>query len=109
MHEKVFLKKVKLLTNEQQESYYNANFCYICRETFKDKFAKDKKYGKARDYCHCAGKYRGAAHNMCNLTYGVLKDIPIVLHNGSNYNYHFIIKKLTEEFGVQFTRLGENT
>ena len=46
---------------------------------------------------------------MCNLTYGVLKDIPIVLHNGSNYNYHFIIKKLTEEFGVQFTRLGENT
>ena len=25
------------------------------------------KYHKVRDYCHCTGKYRGAAHNICNL------------------------------------------
>ena len=43
----------------------------------------------------------------------VLKSVPkessIVFHNGSNYDYHFIIKKLTEEFEKQFTCLGDNT
>ena len=34
-----------------------------------------------------------------------LKKFPIVFHNGSNYNYHFIINELAEEF----TCLGENT
>ena len=35
--------------------------------------------------------------------------IPIYFHNGSNYDYHFFIKELAEEFEKQFTRLGENT
>ena len=33
----------------------------------------------------------------------------IYFHNGSHYNYIFIIKDLTEEFKNQFTCLGENT
>ena len=33
----------------------------------------------------------------------------ILFHNGSNYNYHFIIKQLTEEFKKQFTCLFKNT
>ena len=37
------------------------------------------------------------------------KKIPIVFHNGSNYDYHFIIKELVVEFKKQFTCLGENT
>ena len=37
------------------------------------------------------------------------KTIPIVFHNGSNYDYHFIIKELAKEFQKQFTCLGENT
>ena len=37
------------------------------------------------------------------------KKIPTVFHNGFNYNYHFIIKELAEEFKIQFTPLGENT
>ena len=39
------------------------------------------------------GKYRGAAHNICNLRYKIPKEIPIVFHNGSTYDYHFIIKE----------------
>ena len=35
--------------------------------------------------------------------------IPIVSHNGSYYDYHFITKDLAEEFKKQFTCLGENT
>ena len=37
------------------------------------------------------------------------KKIPIVFHNGSNYDYPFIIKELAEEFKKQLTCLGENT
>ena len=48
-------------------------------------------------------------HSICNLKYSVPKKIPIVFHNGSNYDYHFIIKELAEEFKKQFTCLGENT
>ena len=36
------------------------------------------------------------------------KKIPIVFYNGSNYDYHFIIKGLAEEW-EEFTCLGENT
>ena len=68
---------------------------------------KDKKYCKVRDHCHYTGEYRGVVHSMCNLKYGVPNTIPISLHNGSNYDYHFEV--LAEEFEKQFTCLGENT
>ena len=40
---------------------------------------------KVRDHCHYTGKYRGAAHNNCNLSYKTPKEIPVVFHNGSTY------------------------
>ena len=55
---------------------------------------KDKKYCKVEDHCHYTGEYGGAAHSICNLKYCVPKKIPIVFHNGSNSDYHFIIKEL---------------
>ena len=33
----------------------------------------------------------------------------MVFHNGSTYDYHFIIKQLAKEFDGQFEGLGENT
>ena len=36
------------------------------------------------------------------------KKIPIVFHNGSTYNYHFVIKKLAEEFKGEFEFLRKN-
>ena len=70
---------------------------------------KDKKHHKVRDHCHFTGEYRGTAHSICNLKYSVPKKIPIVFHDGSNYDYHFIKKQFPEEFKTQFTCLGENT
>ena len=46
---------------------------------------------------------------MCNLRYKVPKEIPIVFHNGSTYDYHSIIKELVKEFDGNFECLGENT
>ena len=36
-------------------------------------------------------------------------EIPAVFHNMSNYDCHFIIKELANEFKGQFECLGENT
>ena len=49
------------------------------------------------------------AHNICNLRYEVPNEIPVVFHNGSTYDYHFIIKELAKEFEGNFGCLGENT
>ena len=44
---------------------------------------------------------RGAVHITCNIRYKIPKEIPIVFHNGSNYDYHFIRKELAERFKGQ--------
>ena len=85
-------EKMKLLTNDQPESHENAKICFICKEKFEDKYAKEKKYGEFRDHCHYTGEYRGATHSICNLKYCIPKEI---FHNRSVY-YHFTIKELTE-------------
>ena len=38
-----FKTKKKLLTKEQQESYKNVKFCYICKEKIENNYLKDKK------------------------------------------------------------------
>ena len=94
------------LTKIEEENYNNQKVCYICKKEFD---RSDKKQHKVRDHCHYTGKYRGAAHNICNLRYKIPKEIPIVFHNGSTYDYHFIIKELVKEFDGNFECLGENT
>ena len=93
-----FENKMKLSTKEQQESYGNAKACYIWKEKIENKYLKDKEYRNVRDHCHYTGDYRGATHSICNLKCSVPEKFPIVFHSGSNYNYNFIIKELTEEF-----------
>ena len=39
----------------------------------------------------------------------MIKNILIAFHNGSRYDYHFIIKELAKEFDRQFECLGGNT
>ena len=99
---------MKLLTKEHQESYENAKI-YIYKEKNENKYLKNKKYHKVRDHFYYAGGHRRAAHSICNSKCSVPKKISTVFHNVSNYNYHFIIKKLAEEFKKQFTCLGGNT
>ena len=93
------------LTTEEKIHYNKQKVCYICKKEFDN----NKKQQKVRDHCHYTGKYRGAAHNICNLRYKIPKEIPVVLHNGSTYDYHFIIKELAKEFEGNFECLGENT
>ena len=71
---------------------------------------KFKIYQKVREHCfHYTGKVRGTAHSICNSNYRVPQEIPVKIHNGSTYDYHFLIKELAEGFKGQFECLGENT
>ena len=65
----------------------------------------NKRYHKVRAHCHYTGRYRGAAHNICNLRYKTPEEIHVVFHDGSTYDYHFIIKELAKEFEGQFELL----
>ena len=62
------------------------------------KLGKSKNYRKVRDHCHYPGKYRGAAHSICNLKFNVRIVIPVVFINGRNYDYYFIIKESENDF-----------
>ena len=41
---------MKLLANEQQDSYENAKICYICKGKFENKYLENKEHCKATDH-----------------------------------------------------------
>ena len=101
-------KEMIPLTNEEKETYENQKICHICEKEFcidEDNKKEFKVKQKVRYHCHYTGKYRGAAHRICNLRYKISKEIPVVFH----LDYHFIIKQLAREFKGYFHCLGENT
>ena len=97
------------LTKEELKSHQDAKVCYICRKRILKKLSKSINYRKVREHCHYTGKFRRAAHGICNLKFNVPNEIPVAFHNGSNYDYHFIIKELAHEFEGKFECLGKNT
>ena len=105
-------KEMIPLTDNENKYYEEQKECYICQKEFcynKKQKKRFKLYKKVRDHCHFTGKFRGAAHSICNLNYKVPQEILVKFHNGSKYDYHFIIKELAEAFKGEFECLGENT
>ena len=102
-------KEMISLTHEKNKSYKEQDKCHICEKKFcMDK--DDENYTnrkKVKDHCHYTGKFRGAAYSKCNLNYKVLKDIPIIIDN-ANYDTHFIINQLAEEFKGERNCIGDN-
>ena len=79
-----------IMTQEDEEDYKNNNICRFCE--------KEIVSDKVRDHCHLTGKYRGPAHNICNINVKQ-KDsnfIPFAFHNFSNYDCHMFFKKLVD-------------
>ena len=102
-------RAVKIINYEENKSYKEQEACHICEEKFcmdkDDENYKNKR--KVKDHCHYTGKFRGAAHSICNLNYKVPKDIPIVIHI-SSYDTHFIISQLAKEFKGELNCIGKN-
>ena len=82
------MKKISLMKSKTFSTYVKKNST--------DEYDNDDRYQKVRAHCHYIGKFRGATHIIFNLRLKTPKKILVVLHNGSIYNYHFIINQLTK-------------
>ena len=52
---------------------------------------------RVRDHCHITGKYRGSAHQDCNLKLRINPEeikIPVIFHNLRGYDSHFIMQEI---------------
>ena len=85
-------KEMIQLTDDKNKSSEVQKACFICKKEFSNDNDGDdnKKYQKVGDHCYCTGKFRGAAHNICNLRGKTPTEIPVVFHNGSTYEYYFM-------------------
>ena len=52
-------KKDIIMTEENIQDFENDNICRYCEKYIET--------DKVKDHCHLTGKYRGPAHNECNL------------------------------------------
>ena len=89
---KEFNKPLKM-TKKDEEKFQKAEKCHICDKKYTNKDTK------VRDRCHITGKYKGSAHQECNLKLKVnpkeLK-IPVIFHNLRGYDSHFIMQEIGE-------------
>ena len=76
-----------IITAEEEEQFKQASNCWICHK-------KLNLEDRVRDHCHYTGRYRGAAHNICNLKYSKPNNISVFFHNLTGYDSHLFIKKL---------------
>ena len=89
-----------LVMNEVDEQHLkNMDGCHICGEKYTDKDVR------VRDHCHIIGKFRGSAHQECNLKLRIKPEdikIPVIFHNLRRYDSHFImqqIRKTAKKYG----------
>ena len=91
-----FSKKM-IFTKKDETLYKSTTTCHICEGAegeFRRNEIDDDNYIKVRDHCHLTGKFRGAAHNKCNLAYRIPTFYPVLFHNLTGYDSHLFIKKL---------------
>jgi len=101
--------KPLIISPENELDFQNSTTCYICEREYSesDNFIMHKgkmieiKNHPVRDHCHITGKYRGSAHNCCNLQLRLDPEnlkIPVIFHNLEGYDSHFIIKKIEKRY-----------
>ena len=76
------------MTEEEEHLFQKSNSCWICKKLF------DNDEEKVRDHCHVTGKFRGAAHESCNLSLQLTKKVPVILPNLRGYDSHLMFNEL---------------
>ena len=74
------------IEREEEQAFQHAVNCHIC--------GFELEADRVRDHYHLTGRYRGAAHNDCNLNYRFTGRIPVILHNLRDYDSHLIMQGL---------------
>ena len=79
------------MTKENETDFQKAIKCHICDIKYTNKDIR------VRDHCHITGKFRGSAHQDCNLKLKINPDnikIPVIFHNLRGYDSHFIMQQI---------------
>ena len=92
IHQQFDFSKKMIFTKEDRSAFEKAKICWICQKEFGES-------KKVRDHCHFTGKFRGAAHNLCNLQFKKPKFTPVIFHNLSGYDSHLFVKNLGKSEG----------
>ncbi|KAK3756562.1 hypothetical protein RRG08_007587 [Elysia crispata] len=82
------------MTSTDWESHRTARRCHVCDGLLEG--------DSVRDHCHITGKYRGAAHNACNLKLRLnpkTTTIPVVFHNLRGYDSHLLMQVISKVEG----------
>ena len=90
-----------------QERFKTAKRCEVCNIPFDSIYQP-----KYRDHDHLgtntSSNVRFILCNKCNLTYGATNyRIPVVAHNGTSYDHHYIITHLNES--IRISVIAKNT
>jgi hypothetical protein len=78
------------MTKEDKKLFYSSKFCYLCDTEFTENVVK------CRDHSHITSKFIGAACQQCNLRRQRPRKLKIFIHNGSRFDFHFIVKALAK-------------
>ncbi|XP_072023229.1 uncharacterized protein [Amphiura filiformis] len=89
-------QKEMIFGEQEREIFEKSTHCHICKDTLTP---ADKANYNVRDHCHFTGKFRGAAHNICNMKYRKPKFFPVIFHNLAGYDAHLFIKNLGKTEG----------
>ena len=90
---KKHFNKPFVMTEVDEQHFKTMDGCHICGEKYTDKDVR------VRDHCHITGKFRGSAHQECNLmSSGLILNfkIPVIFHNLCGYDSHFIMQQIGE-------------
>ena len=88
---KKHFNKPLVMTEVGEQHFKTMDGCHICGEKYTDKDVR------VRDHCHITGKFRGSAHQECNLKLRIKPEnlkIPVVFHNLRGYDSHFIMQQI---------------
>merc|ERR1711911_488777 len=81
-------KKDMIMTKADEMDFETADRCHICNKEYTHQDVR------VRDHCHVTGKYRGSAHQDCNINYRITDKIPVFFHNLRGYDSHFIMQQI---------------
>ena len=73
---------------EEEERFQKENTCHLCEETIYD------EDDKVRNHDHVTGKFLGACHNRCNLSYKQNYKVSVALHNLKGFDQNCILKSI---------------
>ena len=71
---KEYFNKNLIMSEKEEHLFQKSNSYWICKNINNDE-------EKVRDHCHVTGKFRGAAHESCNLNLQLTKKVPVIFHN----------------------------